>query len=710
MAPMIQRNLRVIAVVTVVGGLVWTNAGLSGQSKKPGEWPTYGGDLASTRYSPLDQITKENFNKLEVAWRFKTDALGPRPEFNFQGTPLMVDGVVYSTAGTRRAVVALDAATGEMLWMHSENEGKRGEAAPRQLSGRGLSYWPGTATEKARIVYVTPGYQMVALDAKTGLPAAGFGKNGIVDLKEEDDQPIDLEKGEMGLHATPVIAKDVIVVGAAHLPGGAPKSRIHEKGFIRGYDARTGKRLWIFHTIPLAGEFGNNTWEKDSWSYTGNAGVWAQMTVDEETNTVFLPVELPTGDYYGGHRPGNNLFGESLVALDLKTGQRKWHFQLVHHGIWDMDIPCAPILMDLVVDGRAIKAVGQPTKQGWIYTFDRITGKPVWPIEERPVEKGTVPGEWYSPTQPFVTKPPPYERQGVAIDDLIDFTPALREEAVKLTSRYRIGPIFTPPVVSKWEGPLATLMLPNATGGANWQGGAFDPETKMFYIFTNTQPTPLGLVKPDAGRSDFDWIQGTARNPNATPSPAATSTASGATTTTAGEGRGGGRGGAPTITEAGAPIPAGGGGGRGGEGGGNITVQGLPLIKPPYGRITALDMNKGTLAWQIAHGDTPDNIKNNQALKGLTIPRTGRQGRIGVLVTKTLAIAGEGGFATTATGQRGAMLRAYDKMTGQDVGAVYMPAPQTGSPMTYLHNGKQYLVLAIAGPGYSGELLAFKLP
>jgi quinoprotein glucose dehydrogenase len=709
MAPMIQRNLRVIAIVSVIGGLVWANARVSGQSKKPGEWPTYGGDLASTRYSPLDQITKENFNKLEVAWRFKTDALGPRPEFNFQGTPLMVDGVVYSTAGTRRAVVALDAGTGEMLWMHSEHEGKRGEAAPRQLSGRGLSYWPGTATEKPRIVYVTPGYQMVALDAKTGLPAAGFGRNGIVDLKEEDDQPIDLEKGEMGLHATPVIAKDVIVVGAAHLPGGAPKSRIHEKGFIRGYDARTGKRLWIFHTIPLAGEFGNNTWEKDSWSYTGNAGVWAQMTVDEETNTVFLPVELPTGDYYGGHRPGANLFGESLVALDLKTGQRKWHFQLVHHGIWDMDIPCAPILMDLVVDGRPIKAVGQPTKQGWIYTFDRITGKPVWPIEERPVEKGTVPGEWYSPTQPFVTKPPPFDRQGVSIDDLIDFTPALREEAIKLVSRYKIGPIFTPPVVSKWEGPLATLMLPNATGGANWQGGAFDPETKMFYIFTNTQPTPLGLVKPDAGRSDFDWIQGAARNPNATPSPAATSTASGATTT-AGEGRGGGRGGAPTITEAGAPVPPGGGGGRGGEGGGNITVQGLPLIKPPYGRITALDMNKGTLAWQIAHGDTPDNIKNHPALKGLTIPRTGRQGRIGVLVTKTLAIAGEGGFATTSTGQRGAMLRAYDKMTGQDVGAVYMPAPQTGSPMTYLHNGKQYLVLAIAGPGYSAELLAFKLP
>jgi quinoprotein glucose dehydrogenase len=710
--------MRRLSLVLLVGACVSATAALlhGQQTAKPkgAEWPTYGGDLASTRYSPLDQISKDNFNKLEVAWRFKTDALGPRPEFNFQGTPLMIDGVVYSTAGTRRAVVALDAATGEMLWMHSENEGKRGEAAPRQLSGRGLSYWPGSGGERPRIVYVTPGYQMVALDAKTGLPAAGFGRNGIVDLKEDDDQPIDLEKGEIGLHASPIIAKDVIVVGAAHLPGGAPKSRIHEKGFIRGYDAKTGKRLWIFHTIPLAGEFGNNTWEKDSWSYTGNAGVWAQMTVDEETNTVFLPVELPTGDYYGGHRPGAGLFGESLVALDLKTGQRKWHFQLVHHGIWDMDIPCAPILMDLVVDGRPIKAVGQPTKQGWIYTFDRLTGKPVWPIEERPVEKGTVPGEWYSPTQPFVTKPPAFDRQGVSIDDLIDFTPALREEAIKVASRYKIGPIFTPPVVSTWPGPLATLMLPNATGGANWQGGAFDPETKMFYIFTNTSPTPLGLVKPEAGRSDFDWVQGTARDPNAVPSSAGRGGRGGAEQPATG---GGGRSG-PALSEAGSPIPQAAGGGRGaagggggGEGGGGgPAVQGLPLIKPPYGRITALDMNKGTMAWQIAHGDTPDNIKNHAALKGLTIPRTGRQGRIGVLVTKNLVIAGEGGFATQANGQRGALLRAYDKATGADAGAVFMPAPQTGSPMTYFHNGKQYIVLAISGASYTGELVAFKLP
>jgi quinoprotein glucose dehydrogenase len=679
MSPIMRR----ISLFALVAALALTTAGVRGQQAKPqgAEWTTYGGDLASTRYSPLDQINKDNFNKLEVAWRFRTDSLGPRPEFNFQSTPLMVDGVVYSTAGTRRAVVALDAATGELLWMHSENEGKRGEAAPRQLSGRGLAYWPGSGTQGARIVYVTPGYHMVALDARTGVPAAGFGTNGIVDLKTEDDQPMDPVTGEIGLHATPIIAKDVIVVGAAHLPGGAPKSRIHEKGFIRGYDARTGKRLWIFHTIPLAGEFGNDTWEKDSWSYTGNAGVWAQMTIDEELGIVYLPVELPTGDYYGGHHPGTNLFAESIVALDLKTGVRKWHYQLVHHGIWDMDIPCAPILMDLVVDGRPIKAIGQPTKQGWIYTFDRATGKPVWPIEERPVEKGTVPGEWYSPTQPFVTKPPAYDRQGVAIDDLIDFTADLRAEAVKLVARYKIGPIFTPPVVSKFEGPLATLMSPTSTGGANWQGGAFDPETKMFYIFTNTSVTPLGLIKPDPTKSDFDWVQGTARNPNAAPTNSAP--------------QAGGRGGA---------------GGGGGEGGPTLSVQGLPLIKPPYGRITALDMNKGTLAWQIAHGETPDNIRNHPALKGVTIPRTGRQGRIGVLVTKNLVIAGEGGFFTTPNGQRGAMLRAYDKATGQELGSVYMPAPQTGSPMTYFYSGKQYLVVAISGASYPGELVAFKLP
>ena len=673
--------IRTASGVALAAAVVWTVA-VNGQTKtRTGEWTTYGGDLASTRYSPLDQINKDTFNKLEVAWRFKTDALGPRPEFNFQSTPLMVDGVLYSTAGTRRAVVALDAATGELLWMHSENEGKRGESAPRQLSGRGLAYWPGSGGEPARIVYVTPGYRMIALDAKTGVLARGFGANGVVDLKMDDDQPVDPVTGEIGLHATPIIAKNTIVVGAAHLEGSGPKSRTHEKGFIRGYDAKTGKRLWIFHTIPSPGEFGNDSWLKDSWAYTGNAGVWAQMTIDEELDTVYLPVELPTGDYYGGNRPGNGLFGESVVALDLKTGQRKWHYQLVHHGIWDFDIPCAPILADITVDGRTIKAVAQPTKQGWVYVFDRINGKPVWPIEERPVEKGTVPGEWYAPTQPFVTKPPAFERQGVSLDDLIDFTPQLHDEAVKLVSKYKIGPLFTPPVVSNADGPLATLMLPSNTGGANWEGGALDPATNILYVFSNTNPTALGLVPTDPNESDFGFKLGTGRRPGES------------------QPRTGGRGQGP------AAAGAGGGEGRGGA----LQVQGLPLIKPPYGRITAIDLNKGEIVWQIAHGDTPDNIKNHPALKGLNIPRTGRQGRIGVLVTKTLLIAGEGGFAMTPQG-RGAMLRAYDKATGQDIGAVYMPAPQTGSPMTYMLNGRQYIVLAISGQGFSGELIAFRLP
>ena len=652
--------------------LVWSDAALSGQgSAKPtdGEWPTYGGDLASRRYRPFDQINKGNFNDLTVAWRFKTDALGPRPEFAFQSTPLMVGGVLYTTAGTRRAVVALDAATGEMIWMHRIDEGKRGEAAPRRLSGRGLAHW--TDGRESRIVYVTPGYQMVALDAKTGQPVPGFGKNGMVDLKLENDQAVDLETGEIGLHAAPIIAKDVIVVGAAHLPGTAPKSRVHEKGFIRGYDVRTGKRLWIFHTIPQVGEYGYDTWEKDSASYTGNGGVWAQMSIDEELGLVYLPVELPTGDYYGGHRPGSGLFGESIVALDLKTGKRRWHYQTVHHGIWDWDIPCAPILTDITVDGRRIKAIAQPTKQSWVYVLDRETGKPVWPIEERPVPKGDVPGEWYSPTQPHVTKPPAFDMQGITTDDLIDFTPALRAEALEIVKRYKMGPLFTPPPVSKWEGPLGLLMVPSATGGPNWPGGALDPETNILYIYSFRAPSVIGLVP---GNPDMAYVGGRAPDPNAKPA----------------------AGGAP---------PAGEGGGAA------VTVQGLTLLKPPYGQISAIDLNKGEIVWQTAHGETPEAIKNHPALKGLTIPRTGRaNGRIGTLVTKSLVIAGETGFGPTPDGRRGAMLRAYDKATGAEVGAQYIPAPQTGSPMTYTLNGRQYLVVPVSGAGYSGELIAFALP
>jgi quinoprotein glucose dehydrogenase len=641
-----------------------------------GEWRTYAGDLGASRYAPLDQINAANFSKLEIAWRFKTDPLGPRPEFQYEATPLMVHGIVYTTAGSRRAVVALDAATGEELWMHSEQEGKRAQAAPRQLSGHGVAYW--TDGKEERILYVTTGYRLVALDAKTGIPVASFGKNGVIDLKEDDDQEMDLETAEVGLHSTPVVAKDVVIVGAAHKEGGRPVSYKHVKGYVRGFDVRTGKRLWIFHTIPKPGEPGIETWEKDSWSYTGNTGVWAQISVDEQLETVYLPVELPTGDYYGGHRPGAGLFGETLVAVDLHTGKKKWHYQFVHHGLWDMDIPCAPMLIDITVDGKPVKAVAQPTKQNFLYVFDRVSGKPIWPIEEKPVPQGDVPGEWYSKMQPFPSKPPAYDRQGITLDDLIDFTPELHEQAVKLVERYKIGPLFTPPSLSKPDGPLATLASPGPLGGANWPGGAFDPETHRLYVFSQSGLGIYGLVPPDPKVSDMNYIQGIARPP------------------------------APPAPPAGTAAPA----GRGGGGGaGGLNVQGLPLLKPPYGRITAFDMDKGEMLWQIAHGETPDNIRNSPLLKGLPpIPRTGRPGIIGTLVTKTLVIAGEAGFFTTPNGQRGAMLRAYDKETGKELGAVYMPAPQSGSPMSYMLNGQQYIVVAIGGAGYSGELVAFKAP
>jgi quinoprotein glucose dehydrogenase len=662
-----------VAVLPVFCAIAGTAVRVDGQSGAPGgQWRTYGADLGNTRYSPLDQINAANFKNLEVAWRFKTDNLGPTPEFNLQSTPLVVNGVLYTTAGSRRAVVALDAATGEMRWVFSLNEGKRGEAAPRRLSGRGLSYWADGADE--RILYVTPGYQLIALNAATGRPIPTFGTAGMVDLKDDDDQVMDPITGEIGLHAAPIVVRNVVVVGAAHLSGGVPKSRRNEKGYVRGFDVRTGKRLWIFHTIPQPDEFGNDTWLKDSWAYTGNAGNWGQMSADEELGHVYLATEMPTGDYFGGHRHGNNLFADSIVALDVQTGKRVWHFQAVHHDVWDWDLPCAPILGNVTVNGRAIKALAQPSKQGFLYVFDRTNGQPVWPIEERPVPAGNVPGEWYSPTQPFPTKPAPFERQGVTVDDLIDFTPELRAEALMVAANYKLGPIFTPPVVSQWPGPLGTLISPTATGGANWQGGSFDPETGTVYIFSNSGAGALGLVK-DAARSDMDFIGGRATDPDV-PRPAAGA--------------------------------AGGGGGEGGTVAPN--VQGLPLLKPPYATITAINLNTGERVWQIAHGETPDNVRNHPALKGLIIPRTGRQGRIGTLVTKTLLIAGEGGFFTGPTGRRGAMLRAYDKATGAEVGEVYMPAPQTGSPMTYSLGDRQYIVVPVSGNAYSGEFIAFRLP
>jgi quinoprotein glucose dehydrogenase len=672
-----------LAILCITAGL-WAQS--AAQSAKKDEWPTYGADLASTRYKPFDQIDASNFNKLELAWSFKTDNLGTRPEYKLEGTPLMINGVLYATAGTRRSVVALDAATGELLWVHGEREGARGAASPRQLSGRGLAYW--SDGKEQRILYVTPGYRLVALDAKTGVPAPSFGKNGLVDLKQGvvygTGQQIDLVNGEIGLHATPIVVKDVVIVGSAMREGGTPKTHNNTKGLVRAFNVRTGQLLWTFNTIPKPGEFGNDTWLNNSWAVNGNTGVWTQISVDDDLGLVYLPVEEPTGDYYGGHRPGKNLFGESLVAVDLKTGQRKWYDQLVHHPLWDFDISTAPILTDINVNGRSIKAVAQTTKQGILYVFDRVTGQPVWPFEERPVEKGDVPGEWYSPTQPFPAKPPAYSRNGISADDLIDFTPDLRQEATQVVSKFKIGPIFTPPALSKVGGPLATLTVGTAGGGTNWPGGSYDPETHIVYVQAcNACLFPLGLVpSPSREFSDMDYVQGIAGQE---------------VRMTYGPGEGAGADATP-------PPPSGAGGRL------TLTVQGMPLLKPPYGTISAINLDKGDIVWQIPHGETPDYIRNSPALKGRDIPRTGQAGIIGTLVTKTLVIAGDPQVTTTASHPRGAMLRAYDKATGKEVGAVYMPAPQSGSPMTYMLNGRQYIVVAVSGGAYSGEYLAFRLP
>jgi quinoprotein glucose dehydrogenase len=674
-----------LAILVAVGLACLPTSASAQLHPKDSEWPSYAADLAGTRYRPLDQINASNFNDLEIAWRIKTDNFGDRPEYKLEGTPLMVNGVLYATAGSRRAAIALDPATGELLWIHGEHEGKRGGAAPRQLSGRGLAYWSDGKEE--RVLYITPGFRLICLNAKNGVRVPTFGNNGEVDLKLDDDQEIfpDLITGEIGIQSAPVVAKDTVIVGAAFREGMTPKSMRNNKGYVRGFDVRTGKRLWIFHTIPKKGEVGYDTWEKGSAEYTGNTGMWTQSTVDEELGLVYLPVESPTGDFYGGHRPGNNLFGETLVCVDLKTGERKWHFQLVHHPLWDMDISSAPILADIVVDGKKIKAVAQPSKQGFLYVFDRVTGKPVWPMPEKPVEVGSVPGEWYSPTQPIPSQPPSYSRNGVSIDDLIDFTPDLRQRAKEIASHFHLGPVYTPPTVSKLEGPLGTLTLGTASGGTNWPGGSYDPETHIAYLFAcNACVEPIGLVPAPKEVSDMNYVAGVAgKEVEVLHGP--------------GENAG-----------ADSPKPA-----KKAAGGGfvRLEVEGLPLIKPPYGTITAINLDKGEFVWQIAHGETPDVVRNSEILKGVNIPRTGQiTYNIGTLITKTLVIAGEGNVTTTADHPRGAMLRAYDKANGKEVGAVYMPAPQTGSPMTYMVNGKQYIVVAVSGGPYSGEYIAYTLP
>jgi quinoprotein glucose dehydrogenase len=616
------------------------------QGTNDGEWRVYGGDPGHTRYAGLDQIDASNVGDLEVVWRWTGRNFGPNPNIRSSTTPLMVDGVLYATAGMRRAVVAIDAGTGETLWTWSLREDERLSVAPRPNPGRGVGYWE-DGRGNARILVVTPGYHMAALDASTGVPVAEFGRDGIVDLMEghRARDGIDLV-GTIGSSSPPTIVGDVVVVGSAHHVGFQPPSRANTPGDIRGFNVRTGELIWTFKTIPEAGELGVDTWQDDSWTYTGNAASWAPISFDPETGYVFVPTEAPTGDFYGGHRPGSNLFSTSLLVLDSRTGERIWHFQTVHHDIWDMDNPAAPILADIVIEGQPRKVVVQITKQSFAFVFDRLTGEPIWPIEERAVPQTDVPGEWTSPTQPFPTKPAAFDRNGFTEDDLIDFTPEIRARAAEIAAGFRMGPLYTPPSLADAEdGTGGTLMLPYSTGGANWEGGALDPETGFLYVGTQTNPFVLTL-REGGDRSDMNYVQGFGRAQLA---------------------------------------------------------PGVPIVKPPWGRITAIDLSTGDHAWMIANGDTPPSVAQRLEMAPADIPRTGKISRAGLLVTKTLLFAGEG-----LSGDP--VFRAHDKMTGEILAEIELPNTQAGLPMTYLHGGRQFIVMSVGGGGQPAELVALALP
>ena len=617
-----------------------------GTSVYEGDWPSWAGSWNASRYSPLDQINAENVDELEIAWQWSTQGFGPGTDFVNPSTPLEVDGVLYANVGTTRNVVALDATSGQVLWMFRYDEGDRFDEAPRKGAGRGVAYY--NNGQKARIFDISPGYQLVSLDPETGILDPSFGDGGIVDLyvgvRNGDDPRYPYP--DIGISAPPFIMNDVIVVGAAHRTGGRPRSKFNTKGDIRGFDVNTGELLWTFHTIPERGEYGYESWISGN-DITGNSGVWAAISGDPELGHVYLPIEDPTGDYYGGDRHGDNLFSSGLVALDVRTGERQWHYQFIHHDIWDWDIPSPPIIADLP-NGR--KVVMSVTKQAWVYTFDRLTGEPIWPIVERPVPVGDVPNEWYAPTQPFPTRPAPFDRQGFTEEDMIDWTPEIKALALESVEGFRLSPsIYSPPSLQDApDGTRGLLSLPSSTGGSNWESSAFDPETGILYVPSRTQLQVLALAKNP--ESDIDLSQGF-----------------------------------------GVRAPR---------------VQGLQIVKPPYGRITAIDMNSGDHLWMIANADTPDNIKNHPLLEGIDIPRTGIPTRAGVLLTKSLLFVAEG------TGGVGAspIFRAVNKETGDIIAEIDLPANQGGIPFTYEHAGKQYVAMFVTSGNSAAELIAYALP
>ena len=627
-----------------------------------GEWRSYGGDNGGTKYSPLDKIDASNFEQLQVAWRWDSadaaldlDALRDQRQGvsirGLQATPLMVNGVLYLSTAMYQ-VAAIDAGTGETLWVH-DPEVYRGGEPTHGYGSRGVAYW--TDGDDERIFWGTSEGYLHAVNARTGQPVPDFGDNGRVDLTEGIPRATRGDsnyqgRNLLGVKSPPVVIRDVVVTPTIISDFVVRKEA--PPGWLKGIDARTGDTRWIFRTVPEGDDFGADTWLNESWRYSGNVNVWPPMSADDETGYVFLPTGTPTSDYYGGHRPGDNLFAESLVAVDGETGERMWHFQAVHHGVWDYDFPAAPSLVDITVDGRRIKAIAQVSKQAFTYVFDRVTGDPVWPIEERPVETDTdLEGEVLSPTQPFPTKPPPFDYQGVTIDDLVDFTPEIRAIAVDAVRNFRLGPLFTPPMLSVEGGLQGTVQRPQIGGAATWSGSAVDPDTGLLYVPSSNRFSVLKYYTPDPAeggnlrftQSDF------------------------------------GSGAQPAMP------------------------QGLPLFKPPYSRITAINLNEGAHAWMQPNGDG-DRLRNHPMLRDLDLPPLGGEGRAGPVVTKTLLVS-----ALSAGGSDGGpRLVARNKSTGAVVGSIDLPAGAIGTPMTYLHEGTQYIALTIGGE--VPELIALSLP
>jgi quinoprotein glucose dehydrogenase len=638
---------RRLAVRLALFGLIAFHLSSAGRAAEPspaGEWRHYGGDLASTKYSPLDQISHQNASQLKMVWQWDSpDAPLQKAQrglgsFAYEATPLMVGGTLYVSTSLSQ-VAAIDPKTGQTRWVFNPEVYKAGRPTNLGYVHRGVAYWTDGGQE--RIYLAAHDAYLYAIDAKTGKTISEFGEEGRVNLAKAIPRAVNARNYTMT--SPPVICRNVVVVGSSINDG--PLNKEAPRGDVQAFDVRTGKPAWIFRVIPQEGEFGVDTWEKDSWKYTGNGNVWTLMSADEELGYVYLPFSTPTSDWYGGHRPGDNLFAESLVCVEAATGKRVWHYQTVHHGLWDYDLPAAPVLCDITVDGKPIKAVVQITKTGFTFVFDRKTGKSVWPIEERPVPQSTVPGEKTSPTQPFPTRPAPYERQGSTEDNLIDFTPELKAEAKQILDTYDHGPLFTPPTEK------GTLNLPGWAGGGNWWGAAFDPDTQLFYIPSISAAISVRLTKPDAARSNLDYIRG-----------------------------GGGFG---------QPVNG---------------PRGLPLFKPPYGRITAINLNTGEHVWMVPHGDGP-RAKASE-IAGRDVGPLGSGGG-GPLLTKTLLFVGQGaGGRGSRAGGADNVLRAFDKASGKVVAEVVLPAAPSGTPMTYAVDGKQYIVIATQ----NGKLVAFSLP